>query len=157
MDYPDYSEILWYHPHGENYDAHIEISQEHLFTGITDKGDTVIRVCKLDQAETLTTRFTERAEVRISQATNLNSALSQLALDVVGMICGRQDALDALKNSFHIDNDSAELMLTEQIAYHATDNIEHLLKSRQLTANFLERNALDGNAVAAIIERETNQ
>ena len=99
--------FLWVHPHYTRYSTHIEITPEWFYVALSAEGTTLVKVCKLDDAEVLGRR--RAAHAYASQSADIANALLKFSAHHARL--ARQDCLDALIARFQLPQEVAEEVL----------------------------------------------
>ena len=117
--YPRPSAFEWFHPYWDEYARHIKINtRDWTYSKVTDEGDKVITVCKLDKADTLARKFSIRAQVRTRHAkpAGLGAALYSVATSVIAKEFGKKQAVDSLVDNFLLSEAEARQLFALWIA-----------------------------------------
>lgn len=95
-------DFIWYHPHYDRYDKHIEIDDDFGYVGLTDGGKAVIQHCGLARAEVLEKKFQARANARAQHSKSVKNALNALVSGVNELAFSEKQAAHSLATKHRI-------------------------------------------------------
>lgn len=151
-DYPAANSILWFYPYVHHYSQHIERSANWTYTQLSAQGDVVIKVCKLDQASVLASRFSARALIRAKQSENLRSAAMVMAADINDGLISRNHAIDALVLALEVDPKVADEIVQLWLDYVTGGSVVAIEKFEELLMSVVGEESFDVDRAQASIE-----
>lgn len=151
-DYPAPGSILWFYPYVHRYSQHIERSENWTYTQLSAQGEVVIKVCKLDQASVLASRFSARALIRAKQSENLRSAAVVMAADVNDGLISRGHAIDALVVALDVNLEVADKIVQLWLDYLAGGSVDVIAKFEELLMSVVGEESFDIDRAQASIE-----
>lgn len=113
--YPKAKDFVWFHPHYEDYAAHITIDDNFGFTGQSDGGRAVISECGLDRAEVLENKFGARAYSRARHSKSVKKTLDAMASGVEELAFSRAHAVRSMSKTCSISLAIASQLLHRRL------------------------------------------
>jgi 5-methylcytosine-specific restriction endonuclease McrA len=150
-EYPEHESILWFYPYVHHYSHHIERSDNWTYTQLSAQGEAVIKVCKLDQAEVLASRFATRALMRARHSGNLRVASMNMATEVMDQIFSFNHATDALIAALDVSSEAATEILNLCLRYLQGGEIQAIEKLEELLAVVVSNDSFDIEGAARSI------
>lgn len=154
-EYPDVSSILWFYPYAHCYSDHISLSDNWLYTRITDEGEFVIKACRLDRAEALSSRTTARALIKARQAGSLRDAVMDLTGDVKAQRCSFDQAAHALAAALAVDQELASMLIKLWIDFRNSGDIQLAVKAEAILLAIMADERLNTTDAARAISAGT--
>jgi len=114
--YPKAKSFIWFHPHYEDYAAHITIDDNFGFTGLSESGRAVVSACGLDRAEVLENKFGARAYSRARHSTSLKKTLDSMASGVEELAFSKMHAARSISKRCSISFAIASQLLQKRLA-----------------------------------------
>lgn len=151
-DYPAANSILWFYPYVHHYSQHIERSANWTYTELSAQGEVVIKVCKLDQASVLASRFSARALIRAKQSENLRSAAMVMAADINDGLISRNHAIDALVLALEVNQEVAVEIVQLWLDYVTGGSVDAVAKFEELLMSVVGEESFDIDRAQASIE-----
>ncbi|KQM46991.1 hypothetical protein ASE80_16030 [Pseudomonas sp. Leaf15] len=151
-DYPAANSILWFYPYVHHYSQHIERSDNWTYTQLSTQGEVVIKVCKLDQASVLASRFSARALIRAKQSENLRSAAMVMAADINDGLISRNHAIDALVLALEVNQEVAVEIVQLWLDYVTGGSVDAIAKFEELLMSVVGEESFDIDRAQASIE-----
>lgn len=151
-DYPAANSILWFYPYVHHYSQHIERSANWTYTELSAQGEVVIKVCKLDQATVLASRFSARALIRAKQSENLRSAAMVMAADINDGLISRNHAIDALVLALEVNQEVAVEIVQLWLDYVTGGSVDAVAKFEELLMSVVGEESFDIDRAQASIE-----
>ncbi|HDS1747800.1 MULTISPECIES: HNH endonuclease domain-containing protein [Pseudomonas] len=136
-DYPPPGSILWFYPYSHRYSDHISRTENWTYKRLSHQGEAVIRVCKLDKAEVLASRFAIRALIQAKRSKNARTAFTSLAAHVHDEVCSIEQAVDALAGTLDIGEEICEQLIKLWISYLSGGGVRHVEKFESVLAAIL--------------------
>ncbi|MCP3748996.1 HNH endonuclease [Pseudomonas sp. SBB6] len=153
-DYPVLGSILWYYPYSHRYSDHIGRTENWTYTRLSAQGEAVIRVCKLDKAEVLASRFSIRALIQAKRSENVRTAFTSLAGHVDDKVCSLEQAVDALAGTLGISEEICEQLIELWLCYLRGGGVRHVEKFESILAAIVFDESLDVENAAEPLARE---
>jgi hypothetical protein len=113
--YPKAIGFIWFHPHYEDYTAHITIDDNFGFTGQSDGGRAVISACGLDRAEVLENKFGARAYSRARHSKSVKRTLDTMASGVEELAFSMGHAATSMSKTCSISSATATQLLQKRL------------------------------------------
>lgn len=133
--YPKEQHFLWVHPHRHRYSQHIKLDCDTwTYTKLTEQGDFVIRICKLDDSKTIEDIYKTRAMAEIAHAGSFIASFRRLASSVASKTVSIRHAARALEEKFGIDFKEAEDLLKLHIAVEKDGDVDDMVKATRALA-----------------------
>lgn len=151
-DYPAANSILWFYPYVHHYSQHIERSANWTYTELSAQGEVVIKVCKLDQATVLASRFSARALIRAKQSENLRSAAMVMAADINDGLISRNHAIDALVLALEVNPKVADEIVQLWLDYVTGGSVDAIAKFEELLMSMVGEESFDIDRAQASIK-----
>lgn len=150
--YPDPAAIQWFYPYTQRYSGHISRSENWTYTQRSPEGDYVIRVCRLDQAEGLSSRAAVRALIKARQAGSLRDAVMDLAGDVRAQRCSFDHAVSAVELAVDIDRPVANELIRLWVEFRAKGTMLLAEKAEALLVALVADEDIDTDDAAGILK-----
>ncbi|MEE4069273.1 hypothetical protein [Pseudomonas viridiflava] len=132
--YPALGSILWFYPYSHRYSDHISRTENWTYKQLSRQGEAVIRVCKLDKAEVLASRFAIRALIQAKRSKNARAAFTSLAAHVHDEVCSMEQAVDALSGTLDISAEICEKLIELWLCYLRGGGVRHVEKFESILA-----------------------
>lgn len=146
-DYPVIGSILWYYPYSHRYSDHIERSENWTYKRLSDQGEAVIRVCKLDKSEVLASRFAIRALIQAKRSKNVRTAFTVVAGHVHDEVFSMDQAVDALAGTLNISEEICDKLIELWLCYLRGGGVRYVEKfESMLVAIFFDESLSIENA-----------
>lgn len=147
-DYPVPDSILWFYPYEHRYSEHIERTENWTYKRLSAQGEEVIRVCKLDKAAVLESRFLVRALIAVKQASNLRSAFTRMATHVFDKVCSMDQVVEALSGSLNLAEEICTELIRLKLRYLNEGGILYIEKFEAILATIAVDETLNAENAA---------
>lgn len=128
--FPSAQNLIWFHPHTENYSKHITIDDDFGFTGETPGGRAIIKECRLSDPEVIDRKFQERARVRAAQADSFRKKVDALASGIELKHFSKTHAVQSLAYGCTISiNDARDIIDRRLDCYTSAEKMHRFFES----------------------------
>lgn len=151
-EYPSHESILWFYPYSHRYSQHIERTGNWTYKQLSPQGEAVIRICRLDQASALESRFTARAYIKVRQAGSFRAAIMGLAVQIMNEAFSEDHATQALSQALGFGVEVCQTLLSFCLSYLKEGVITYLERIEELLVVALGDATIDFDRASASIK-----